>query len=147
MHDENMRTHSFSVIPQMFQMFQSVVDFYRDLRLARKPTWWTLCKISNWISRSMQRRLTRSDNFRVLWNFCFRNHYSIPISPWDGMCRPGLACADCAGLSGSIHYAEPIMLAFSTKRLIYQRQNGSYMIHAFVYKSLSSNEVTQLVRE
>ena len=29
------------------------------------------------------------------------------------MCRPRLACEDCAGWSGSIHYAETIVLVFS----------------------------------
>ena len=38
--------------------------------------------------------------------FCFRNRYSSPISPWDGMCRTGLACADSACWSGSIQYVE-----------------------------------------
>ena len=38
---------------------------------------------------SIPRRLTRTDFFRLLWIFCFRNHYSIPLSPWDGICRPG----------------------------------------------------------
>ena len=36
-------------------------------------------------------------------------HTSIP---WDGMCRHGLACA---GWSGSIYYADTIMLVFSWK--------------------------------
>ena len=31
----------------------------------------------------------------MMWIFCFRNHYLIPISPWDRMCRSRLACADC----------------------------------------------------
>ena len=35
------------------------------------------------------------------------------------MCRAGLACSDCPGLSGSIHFAESIMLVFTWKRLIY----------------------------
>ena len=42
--------------------------------------------------------------------FCFKNHYSIPLSPYDGMCRPGLACVSW---SGTIHYAESILLVFS----------------------------------
>ena len=42
----------------------------------------------------MPRRLTRTDTFRFLWIFCFRKHYSIPLSPCDGMCQLGLACAD-----------------------------------------------------
>ena len=29
----------------------------------------------------MPRRLTRTDPFRLLWIFCSRNHYSIPLSP------------------------------------------------------------------
>ena len=89
-------------------------------RPAGKPTLWTLRKVSNRISLSTPRRLNRIDNFRLLWNFCFRNHYSISLSLWDGMCRPRLACADCAGWPVSIHYAECIMLVFSW--------NGSYIV-------------------
>ena len=51
-----------------------------------------------------------TSNYRI---FYFRNHYSIPLSPWDRMCRPGSVCVDCGGWSGSIHYAEAIMLGFS----------------------------------
>ena len=61
----------------------------------------------------MPRRFTRIDTFRLLWIFCFRNQYSISLSPWDGMCRQGSVCADGAGWSGSTHYAEGIMLVFS----------------------------------
>ena len=78
-----------------------------------KPTSWTLRKVSTKISLSMPRRLTRVDTFRLLWIFCFRNHYSISLSPWDGMYRPGSVCSDCAGWSGSLHYAEAILLVFS----------------------------------
>ena len=68
---------------------------------ARKPT------LRTPISLSMLRKLTRIDTFRLLLISCFRNHYSIPLSPWDGMCRPGSVCADWYG---SIHYAEVIFL-------------------------------------
>ena len=81
-------------------------------RSTRKPTLWNLRKVSTRISLSMPRRLTRTDTFRLLWIFCFRNYYSIPLFPWDEMCRPGLACADCACWSGSIYYAESILLVF-----------------------------------
>ena len=50
-------------------------------RPARKPTLWTLRKVYTRISLSMPRRLSRTDTFRILWIFCFRNHYSIPIYP------------------------------------------------------------------
>ena len=50
-------------------------------RFARKPTLWTLRKVSIRISLSMPRRLTRTDIFRLLWIFCFRNHYYIPLFP------------------------------------------------------------------
>ena len=66
----------------------------------------------------MPQRLTRTDTVSLLCIFCFRNHYSIPLSTWDRMSRPGLACVDCAGWSGSIHYAESIMLGFLAGRLI-----------------------------
>ena len=39
----------------------------------------------------MPRRLTRTDTVRLLWIFCFRNHYSIPLSLWDGICRPEIS--------------------------------------------------------
>ena len=81
------------------------------------PTLLTLHKLSTQITLSMPRRLTQIDTFRLLWIFCFRNYYSIPLSPWDRMCQPRLACKDCAGWSGSIHYAESIM--FLLIRLIY----------------------------
>ena len=50
-------------------------------RPERKPTLWNLRKASTLISLRMPRRLTRTDNFRLLWSFCFRNHYSISLSP------------------------------------------------------------------
>ena len=50
-------------------------------RSTRKPTLWTLRKVSNQISLSMPRRLTRTDTFRLLWFFCFRNNYSYTYIP------------------------------------------------------------------
>ena len=82
---------------------------------ARKPTKWTLRKESTRVSLSILRRLTRRDTLSLLWIFCSRNHYTIPLSTWDGMCLPRLAYADCEGWSGSIHYADAIMLVFSLK--------------------------------
>ena len=82
-------------------------------RPARKPTLWILRKALTRISLRMRRRLTRIYTFRLLWMFYFRNHYPIPLSPWEGMCGPGSVCADCTGWSGSIHYAEAILLVFS----------------------------------
>ena len=61
----------------------------------------------------MPRRLIRADTFRLLWIFCFRNHYYIPLSSWEGMCRSRSVCTDCAGWSWTIHYANTIMLVFS----------------------------------
>ena len=58
-------------------------------RPARKPTLWTLYKVSTRISLSMLRRLTRTDTFRLLWIFCFRNHYSVPLR-WNVMARISL---------------------------------------------------------
>ena len=50
---------------------------YIDMsRPARKPTLWTLRKVTTRISLSMPRRLTRTSTFRLLWIFNFRNHYS-----------------------------------------------------------------------
>ena len=48
-------------------------------RPARKPTLWTPRKVSTRISLSMPRRLIRIYTFRLLWIFCFGNHYSIPL--------------------------------------------------------------------
>ena len=48
-------------------------------RPARRPTLWTLRKASTRISICMSRRLTRTDNVRLLQIFCFRNNYSIPL--------------------------------------------------------------------
>ena len=107
----------------------------KDIRLVRKSViciykwaipWanhilWTLRKASTQISLSMPRKLTRIDNF--LWIFFFRNHYSIPLSPLDGMCRPVSVCVDYAGRSGSIQYAEAMMFVFS--------QDGSNKVQLF----------------
>ena len=93
-------------------------------RSTRKPTLWTLRKISTRTNLSMPRILTQTDTFHLMLIFCFRNHYTMLLSPWDGMCRPGLACADCAGRSGSIHYAESITLVFSW--------NGSFLSHMVI---------------
>ena len=46
-----------------------------------KLTLWTLRKVSIRISLSMPRRLTWKGSFRLLWIFCFRNHFSIPLYP------------------------------------------------------------------
>ena len=88
-------------------------------RSARKPTLWTLRKVSTRISIITPRMLTRLDTFRLLWIFCFWNYYSTHLPPWDGMCRSGSVCADCTGWSGSTHYAEAILLDFS--------RDGSYV--------------------
>ena len=76
-------------------------------RITRTPTLWNLRKVSTQISLSISRRLTRTDTFRLLWLYYFRNHYSLPLSLWNGICRPGLACADFAG------WFESIMLVIS----------------------------------
>ena len=55
----------------------------------------------------MPRSLIRTDSIHLLWIFCFMTHYSIPLPLQDWMCRPGLACE---GWSGSIYYADTIML-------------------------------------
>ena len=97
---------------------------YRYFQLSRpagKRTLWTLRKVSIRISPFMPRRLTWTDSLRLLWIFCFMTRYIISLSPWDGMCQSGLACVDWAGLSGSIHYAESIMLVISWNALSYIR--------------------------
>ena len=83
----------------------------------RKPTLWTLCKVSIRISLSMLRRLTRTDVFCLLWILCFRSHITLYLYlPTECF---GLACA---GWSGSIYYAESIMLFFSW--------DGSYVVES-----------------
>ena len=58
------------------------MDMHGDMsRPARNPTVWSLRKVSTRISLSMPRMLTRIYTFRLLCIFCFRNHYSISLSP------------------------------------------------------------------
>ena len=53
------------------------------------------------------------------------------------MFRPGLACANCAGWSGSIYYAESIMLVYSL--------NGSYNSIEYVWsETISPDHTTSL---
>ena len=40
---------------------------------------------------------------RLLWIFCFRTRYSIPLCPWYGIDWPGLACADCIDTLRRVH--------------------------------------------
>ena len=47
-------------------------------RSTRNPTLWTVHKVSTRIRLTMPHRLTRIDTFRLLWIFCFGNHYSYP---------------------------------------------------------------------
>ena len=53
---------------------------------ARKPTLWTLRKVSTRISISTPHKLTRTDMFRLLWIFRLRNHYSIYLYPPETEC-------------------------------------------------------------
>ena len=66
----------------------------------RKPALWTLHKVSTRTSQSMPRRLTWTDTLCLLRFFCFRNHYSIHLSPkpecvgpdysaWHALAGPG----------------------------------------------------------
>ena len=52
-------------------------------------------------------------HFSPTVDFLFQESLLYASIPRDGMCRPGSVCADCAAWSGSIHYAEAIMLVFS----------------------------------
>ena len=72
---------------------------------ARKLTLWTMRKVSTRISLIMPHRRIQTDTFRLLWIFCFRNHYTIPLSHWNRMCWPGLACASplCWFSRGTAH--------------------------------------------
>ena len=106
------RIHSFKILK--ISGIALLRHRFYDMSLhPRKSTLWSLRKVSTRMSLSMPRRLTRIENSRQLWIFWFRSQYSIPLFPWDGMCRPGSVCADCAGWSESIHYAETTMLVFS----------------------------------
>ena len=60
----------------------------------RKPLVWTLRKVSTRISLSMPQRLNRTDTFRLLWIFCFRNHYSLPLSPLGGNVSARISLVD-----------------------------------------------------
>ena len=87
-------------------------------RITRKLTLW---EVSTRISLSRLRRLTRIDTFRRLWIFCFRNHYSIPLSPREGMCRPGLACTDWTAQADLGRYiTQAIMLVISWNSSFYE---------------------------
>ena len=115
-------------------------------RPATKPALWTLRKVSTLISLSMPRRLIRTDSFRLMWIFCYRNHYSIPLSPWDGMSRPGSVCADSAGWSGSIHYADAIMLVFVVGRLICGKGlNGALSVPFFIETTLNRSAILRQI--
>ena len=50
-------------------------------RPTRKPTLLTLRNASTQISLSMPRTLIRTVTVRLLCIYCFRNHYSIPLTP------------------------------------------------------------------
>ena len=80
---------------------------------ARKPTLWTLRKVFTRISLSMPRRLTRIDNSRLLWIFCFRDHYANSLSSLIRNISARISLLGVRMLIWSIHYAEAIMLIIS----------------------------------
>ena len=98
----------------------------------------------SFIETVLCRQFQKTETFRLLWIFCFRNHYSIPLSPWDGMCRPGIACADCAVLSWSNHFAESIMLVFSRdgSYVDYRDQPDPFLVFCLIYSMFRTNAVT-----
>ena len=63
-----------------------------------------LWRLFDW-DRVQSRRIFTTEIFRLLLIFCFRNHYSLPLSTLDGIDWPGLAW--------SIHYPDTIMLVIS----------------------------------
>ena len=71
-----------------------------------------LRKVSTLISLIMPRRLSRKTLFASC-GFSVSGVIHYTSIPWDEMCWPGLACADCAGWSGSIHYTKSTMFVFS----------------------------------
>ena len=83
------------------------------------PTWYEPCHEKTNIKYSAksidpdQPKHAAQVNPDILFIYCFRITYSTPLSSWDGICQSGLACTDCTGRSGSIHYAEFIMLVYS----------------------------------
>ena len=123
--ESTIRRFSMYICTGVTDVFLTLRDMSRP---TRKPTLWTLHEVSTRISRSMPRRLTRTYTFRLLWIFCFRNHYSIPLSPLYGVCRPGSFCADCTVWSGSIYYAEVILFVLS--------RNGSFVFVTVMSLSL-----------
>ena len=71
----------------------------------RKSTLWNLRKVSTRISLSMPHRPTRIYTFRLLWIFCFRNHYSIHLSP-KTECVGRISLRGQRRLIWSIYYAD-----------------------------------------
>ena len=94
----------------------------------RKPTLWTLRQVS-----------TRTS----MWIFCFRNHSSKPLSPWDRMSQPRSAGTDCAGWSGLIHFARVHNVGFLSERLIdwgltpFSKRIQTYHSDQFTYSYVS----------
>ena len=89
---------------------QAVLDLSR---LVRIPTLWTLRKVSTRITLSIPRRLTRTETVHLLWIFCFRNHYSVPLSPLRRNVSAQISLCGLWRLIRAIHNAEAIMLVFS----------------------------------
>ena len=59
-----------------------IPDSYHDMSFnTRTPTLWSLRKVLTRINLSMPNRLIWTNTFHLLWIFCFRNQYSIPLSP------------------------------------------------------------------
>ena len=68
--------HDWETIPGTINIYRGLdkwgVNWYflnNMSRPTRKPTLWSLRKVSTRISLSMQRRLTRKDTLRLLWIF------------------------------------------------------------------------------
>ena len=100
----------------LINTFQIEGDFYKHLGKARHWTYWELFplaiyfKLCSIIIHSFRKKSINEPS-REKTNIV-DSFYSIPLSPWDEICRSGSVCVDCAGWSGSINYAEAMMFVF-----------------------------------
>ena len=109
-----------------------ITSIYMSLH-TRKLTLWTLCKVSTRISLSMPHRLIRTDTFRLLWIFCFMNHYSIylypPMTLFDDAIYQRVHCnlyifsCNCVAFNQAIHWGVNFNIyIFSCNYVVYNRR-------------------------
>ncbi len=94
--------------------------------------------MSTLISLRAPRGLVRAGTFC----FCFRNHYSIPLSRMRGNCRPGLTRLGWADWSGPVFCADAALLIFS-------RNDYNMDVRAFIANGIdacNNNSSSRAVR-